>query len=68
MKTPPLIERTWYSLKEVAAIFSVSYDSVYNAVRAKGIPHVSFGGQYRIPKKWVDELPHKTVLEFQRGG
>ncbi len=68
MKTPPLVERTWYSLKEVATLFGVAYDSVYNAVVSGSIPHIKFGGVYRVPKVWVDSLPQKTVLEFQRGG
>lgn len=68
MKTPPLVERVWYSLKEVAAKFGVSYDSVSDAVRAGSIPSILFGGQYRIPCLWVDSLPQKTILEFQKGG
>lgn len=74
MKTKPqttakaLIESEWYELSEVAAKFGVHYSSAYDALKAGSIPHIKFGGRYKISKKWVDELPHKTVLEFQRGG
>jgi excisionase family DNA binding protein len=68
MKTPPLLDRTWYDLKEVAAKFGVHYSTVYDAVRAGGIPFLKLGGVYRISKDWVDSLPEKTVKEWQSQG
>lgn len=68
MKKPPLLERSWYDLKEVAAKFGFCYDTVYNAVRSGDIPCIRFGGAYRIPKAWVDNLPQQTILNFAKNG
>ena len=68
MKAVPVLERTWYDLKEVAARFGLSYDTVYNAVRNGGIPCIRFGGVYRIPKDWMDNLPQQTIRSFQKNG
>ncbi len=54
----------YYDLRTVAVKLGTSYDTVYNAVRAGGLPFVRLGKEYRIPTKFIDSLPDNAIAEF----
>lgn len=49
----------FYTIKEIAAMFKISYKSAYALVNTCGFPKVKIGKIIRIPKKeleaWVEK-------------
>lgn len=55
---PPARTRAVYTVREVAALLSLSLGSTYALVRSGEIPALKLGGRWVIPKKrfheWLD--------------
>ena len=50
--TVPAVKR-FYSIREVASTFSLTYNGIYNLVQQGEIPAVRVGRAIRIPGSWV---------------
>ncbi|MBR4672934.1 MAG: helix-turn-helix domain-containing protein [Victivallales bacterium] len=56
---------TFYTLHEVAAKFGVSYQMVYNLVRAGELPAYRFGKSYRVAEKDLEEYLQKQRVQVR---
>ncbi len=54
------IEKKAYKPSEVAKIFGISQNHVYNLIQQGKLPAVKLGSVWRVPKDVVDEM-------FKRG-
>ncbi|MGH3615874.1 MAG: helix-turn-helix domain-containing protein [Pseudonocardia sp.] len=54
-------ELSFYTPLETAEIFRCSRMTVYRAIAADEVPAIRWRGQWRVPKRWVDEQIKKTV-------
>ncbi|MGH3615157.1 MAG: helix-turn-helix domain-containing protein [Pseudonocardia sp.] len=54
-------ELSFYTPLETAVIFRCSRMTVYRAIAADEVPAIRWRGQWRVPKRWVDEQIKQTV-------
>jgi excisionase family DNA binding protein len=53
--TAPGVDRTCYSVRELACSTGLSMDTVYRGIHDGRIPHFRLCGEYRIPASWLNE-------------
>jgi excisionase family DNA binding protein len=51
-----MAENDYFSIEEVAKTLKVSYITVYRWIRAKKLPSVKAGKQYRVKKSDLDNF------------
>ena len=56
--------RTVFTILEVAEQLSLSRRTIYNLIRAREIPAIKIGGQYRIP---ADALARRLTVPDRTG-
>ena len=56
--------RTVFTILEVAEQLSLSRRTIYNLIRAREIPAIKIGGQYRIP---ADALARRLTVREETG-
>ena len=59
---------TYFTTKEIAALFKISYDKALDFMKYSGVESVKIGRQYRVAEHKLNEFlyPDKTVKTLKK--